>query len=544
MQEAQNDGDAQVGDAAADQGGDGFTLVGQKKRKKREPNNASKTPLAPRKDYVRLAFPEGTTKKEKMKWLQDLGNPSSNLRGKPIDLVRGDTLSSPYIYVARSQQSYIENLTGGLIGGITFKSCDEKKKSEKYDEYLVTHYNKDLDLDNAYALDGVHKAIRVYKDGQPLNRIRIVWKGEQPPPSTYNFFGKYMPTSHVRPWRASPVICYNCMGSGHVAKYCKDKARCAACGEQHSAKECPRSAAGREPAADAPSFVPSCFRCGKAGVTAWHWGCTALPALAPPPPPPVAAAPTASAQRGPPCPGPSPPPTVAPAPTASDQRGPPNPTRGQRAGGVPSRAVCDVTSRRDFPGLSASGDAEVAELRDTVALLKEQVDKMMLIITELKTATPLPPQAPAEAAVPHPRAGMTAGLAGESPAKPCGRSDVTPADHSDINVQELLKEIKALRQENNNLRQDKEKMNRDCHCRDTSAAISVKETSEQIRCHDISADNQSGRVSADSSDEHYHDPCGTESDEESSDVTSPPGTPGTTTEGTVLRSGTKLRPNI
>lgn len=279
MQEAQNDGDAQVGDAAADQGGDGFTLVGQKKRKKREPNNASKTPL----DYVRLAFPEGTTKKEKMKWLQDIGNPSSNLRGTPIDLVRGDTLSSPYIYVARSQQSYIENLTGGLIGGITFKSCDEKKKSEKYDEYLVTHYNKDLDLDNAYALDGVHKDIRVYKDGQPLNRIRIVWKGEQPPPSTYNFFGKYMPTSHVRPWRASPVICYNCMGSGHVAKYCKDKARCAACGEQHSAKECPRSAAGREPAADAPSFVPSCFRCGKAGVTAWHWGCTALPALAPPP---------------------------------------------------------------------------------------------------------------------------------------------------------------------------------------------------------------------------------------------------------------------
>ena len=120
--------------------------------------------------------------------------------------------------------------------------------------------------------------------------------------------------------------------------------------------------------------------------------------------------------------------------------------------------MCDVTSRRDFPGLSAIGDAEVAELRDTVALLTEQVNKMMQIITELKTATPLPPQAPAKAAVPHPRAGMTAGLAGESSTQPCGRSDVTPADHSDINVLELLKEIKALRQENNNLRQDKGKM--------------------------------------------------------------------------------------
>ena len=390
--EARNDGDAvaQVGDAVAD--GDGFKVVeSKKKRNKREHTNASKTPLAPRKEYVRLAFPDGTTKKDKIKWLRDLGNTSSNLGDTPIDLVRGDTLSSPYIYVARSQKSYIEKLIGGIIGGITFKSRDENKKQVKYDEYLVTHYNKDLDLENAYALDGVHKAIRVYKDGNPLNRIRIVWKGEQPPPSTYNFFGKYMPTSHVRPWRATPVICYNCMGSGHVAKYCKDKARCAACGEHHTAKECPRSVAGQETDADAPSFVPSCFRCGKTGVTAWHWGCTALPALAPPPPPPVAVAPTVRDQRGPRCPGPSSPPPVAAAPTASDQRGPPCPTRGQRAGEVPDRAACDVTSRRDFPRLPASGNAEVAELRDTVARLTEQVNKMMLMITELKTATPLPP---------------------------------------------------------------------------------------------------------------------------------------------------------
>ncbi|XP_063592168.1 uncharacterized protein LOC134769370 [Penaeus indicus] len=118
------------------------------------------------------------------------------------------------------------------------------------------------------------RAIRVYKDRKPLNRIRIIWKGEQPPPSTYHFFGEYMPASHVRPWRASLAMCYNCMGSGHVAKYCKDKARCAACGEQHTAKECPRSAAGEESTAEAPAFVPSCFRCGMTGVTARHWGCT------------------------------------------------------------------------------------------------------------------------------------------------------------------------------------------------------------------------------------------------------------------------------
>jgi len=536
MQQActEGDPDALMGDVEG--GSDGFTLVKSKAKKKRKPDNASKTPLAPKKNYVRLAFPEGTTKSKKMKWLQDLGNDPPALGGTPLDLVRGDTLSSPYVYVARSQQKYIDELIKGSIGGITFKLCDEPQKREKYDEYLVTHYNKDLDLENVYALDGVHKAIRVHKDGQPLNRIRIIWKGEQPPPSTYHFFGKYMPASHVRPWRASPVICYNCMGSGHVAKYCKGKARCAACGDQHTAKECPRSAAEGESTADAPVFVPSCFRCGMTGVTAWHWGCTALPALSPPPPPPV-----------------------VPAPTASDQRGPPNPTRDQRAGEAPDRALCDVTSRRDFPRLPASGGEEATELRNKVTQLEEKVDKMMLILTEgisgrkadilseLKTTPPLPPQATAEATVPHPQAGTTAGLAGESPAKPCDRSDVTPADQGDVNVLELLKEMKALKAQNNNLineitslKQEMEKIKSDCHCRDTSATISDKRTSEENRCQTASVDNQSGRVSADSSHEQNQDPC----DVESSDATSPSGASDTKTEGTVLRSGTKLRPNV
>lgn len=42
-----------------------------------------------------------------------------------------------------------------------------KKEQEKYDTYLITQYNKDLDLENAYALDLVHKAIWVYQDKQP-----------------------------------------------------------------------------------------------------------------------------------------------------------------------------------------------------------------------------------------------------------------------------------------------------------------------------------------------------------------------------------------
>lgn len=52
---------------------------------------------------------------------------------------------------------------------------------------------KELALENAYILDGIHQAVRVHKDWQPLNRIRIIWKEKQPPPSTYNFFGKYLP---------------------------------------------------------------------------------------------------------------------------------------------------------------------------------------------------------------------------------------------------------------------------------------------------------------------------------------------------------------
>lgn len=73
---------------------------------------------------------------------------------------------------------------------------------------------------------------------------------------------------------------------------------------------------------------------------------------------------------------------MAPIPTASDQGGPPNPTRGRCARGVPKRALCEVTSRKDFLQLPASGGAEVAELRDTVAQL-EKVKKMMQILTGL-----------------------------------------------------------------------------------------------------------------------------------------------------------------
>lgn len=42
-------------------------------------------------------------------------------------------------------------------------------------------------------------------------------------------------------------------------------------------------------------------------------------------------------------------------------------------------------------------------------------------------------------------------------------------------------------------------MNKDS-LRDTSTAVSVKVTSDQIRCQDVSAD---------SSEERYHDPCDT-----------------------------------
>lgn len=108
---------------------------------------------------------------------------------------------------------------------------------------------------------------------------------------------------------------------------------------------------------------------------------------------------------------------MAPVPTASDQRDPLSLTRSQCA-----RVVPDVASSRDFPRLPAS------------ALL-------------IKDRAPPPPQVPAEAAVSHPQAGMTAGLAGGSPAQPCIRSDVTPADQDDANVLELLEENKALEQE-------------------------------------------------------------------------------------------------
>lgn len=78
-------------------------------------------------------------------------------------------------------------LSVGQIEGITFTLCDEPKRKEKYDEYLITHYDKELALENSHTLDGVYKVIGMYKDGQPLNCILIEWKGKQPSPNTYFF---------------------------------------------------------------------------------------------------------------------------------------------------------------------------------------------------------------------------------------------------------------------------------------------------------------------------------------------------------------------
>jgi len=110
-------------------------------------------------------------------------------------------------------------------------------------------------------LPGVFKAQRIYKEGQPLNRIIIVWSGEPPPPTEHHFFGKYIEPSSIHPWSSEVVACYKCQDYGHVAKHCRKELACAVCAEAHQTKDCPARNRGKDnDTEDAVTIVKRCIR--------------------------------------------------------------------------------------------------------------------------------------------------------------------------------------------------------------------------------------------------------------------------------------------
>lgn len=119
------------------------------------------------------------------------------------------------------KQKDITQLVESKIGNMIFTKEDVNNRPKTFKEYLVFSFPKEFPVDRAFNLEGVYKARRIYKDGEPLNRIIIVWKGSEPSSSTiFLSFGSFIPPSSIRPWVSSAVV-YDCHGTHRVSKYCR-----------------------------------------------------------------------------------------------------------------------------------------------------------------------------------------------------------------------------------------------------------------------------------------------------------------------------------
>ncbi|XP_042243138.1 uncharacterized protein LOC121880140 [Homarus americanus] len=258
---------------------DGVVCNGPTTTKKKGP------PLVPRDKFTRLAFPVETTEPEKALWLKAFNEKYPNI--EDVFKIR---FSSRYFYVPRKDTEVIKAITDGKINGLRLILSDAPGRNIKLKEYLVTNYPKELPLDMAYHLPGVCKARRMLKASVPMNRIIILWDGHKPPPNTFNFVEFLESPCPIRPFYSAAVICYNCYGTNHVAKYCKRETTCGLCAEKHDTRCCPqksqpppeeeakpKSRRARKSQQKRAKARLKCVRCGQQGVPVWHHDCPRRP---------------------------------------------------------------------------------------------------------------------------------------------------------------------------------------------------------------------------------------------------------------------------
>lgn len=78
--------------------------------------------------------------------------------------------------VIRRQQSIVDILTRGLIGGISCKSCGEPERQERYDDILISHSDKKLALQTAYALQNFSAELTSTEDKRSAPQLVIKHK--------------------------------------------------------------------------------------------------------------------------------------------------------------------------------------------------------------------------------------------------------------------------------------------------------------------------------------------------------------------------------
>ena len=236
--------------------------------------------FAPRDEYVKLLFRDNPSVEIKLRWLSEV-NKYYHL-DRILAEVKMSAVTSRFVYISRKRVDIIDNVMKGTFLSLFLDAQDSPQRSRKYPTYLLTRYPVCVDPSLAKALPGVHGAKRFIQDGEPINRIVIIWSLLEPPPSYITFdFLPSLPPCEVRRMKDEQPWCY---------RYCSRSEKCAWCAGQHHSNTCPhrpqesssasdsasRTSATTAQGSDLPTADTSrwrCPRCREPGVSVWH-GCT------------------------------------------------------------------------------------------------------------------------------------------------------------------------------------------------------------------------------------------------------------------------------
>ena len=230
--------------------------------------------MFPKDKYHKLTFPGEIQLEDKYRWSDKHGSQYQY----EIAIPNRQHWWFKHIYVLRSYDKLIQDLLNGKIGEVTFTSSDipPEGRGRKYKQYLCKGFPPSLEeekLISSLGRDNIHSYKRMTFNGVKTSSVKIVWKTNDPPPTSVPLLGSEAVSVKIEVMQKSDPKCYKCQQIGHMASNCENTAQCPLCGGNHSLRECPIKHHKHKENRDTSTTSIKCYRCKKAGVNAWSCDC-------------------------------------------------------------------------------------------------------------------------------------------------------------------------------------------------------------------------------------------------------------------------------
>lgn len=165
--------------------------------------------FAPRDEYVKLLFTERPSVDTKLRWSAEVNRVFSLDRQSAE--VKMSAVSSRFVYFSRRRRGIVKKIKNGEFLSLRLDEQDLPVRNSKYPSFLLTRYPECVDPSLAKEIPGLYSARRFFQNGEPINRIVIVWCHDDPPPPTISFsFLPCLPPCEVRKLDNGQRTCYRC----------------------------------------------------------------------------------------------------------------------------------------------------------------------------------------------------------------------------------------------------------------------------------------------------------------------------------------------